>query len=73
MTLAVRCTSSAAVTTRRTCRTCAHFAARPWSSHAAGVSGISCKCTDPSSPGNRDSQTSSMVNTNIGASHVVSR
>ncbi len=51
----------------------AHFSASASSRHAAGVSGKSTRCTELSSPGNRSSQTSSIVKTRIGASHVVSR
>ena len=51
----------------------AHFAASASSRHSAGVAGKSCRCTELSSPGCRFSQTSSIVNGRIGASHVVSR
>ena len=68
-----RSISSAPVTTRRACRTASHFAASAGSSHSTGVSGKSTRCTELSSPGKRSSQTSSMVKTSIGASHVTSR
>ena len=43
------------------------------SSQSAGVSGMSTRWTELSSPGKRSSQTSSIVKTRIGASQVVRR
>jgi len=73
MTLFVRSTSNAPFTTRRTERTVAHFAANSASRHALGVSGMSVRWTELSSPGKRSSHSSSQVNTKMGASHVVRR
>ena len=62
--------SSAPVTTRLARRISVHLEARS-SSRQSGVAGKSRMCTEPSPK--RSSQTSSAVNTRIGASHVTSR
>ena len=68
-----RSISSAPVTTRRTVRIAFHLAANASSRQPAGVSGKSCRWTEPSSDGKRDSQVSSAVKLRMGASQMTRR
>ncbi len=73
MRLADRSSSSAPVTTRLTERMSRHRAAKASSNQASGVSGKSCRCTEPCADGCRDSQASSAVKDRIGASQTTTR